>query len=121
MGNTKKINFILFILGIWYSEANKNIKNKNLEIAISKSVFIDIVRKANLANKKDRALYKNLEMLEKKKFISYNNKNLALTSKGMKLFNKINKDIAPYLKIVEIIKSKNPLSYTRKAQTVFKK
>ncbi|MBW2995532.1 hypothetical protein KY312_04205 [Candidatus Woesearchaeota archaeon] len=118
---TKKQDLILFILGNWYLEANKKIQNTNLEIAISKTVFIDLVKKANLADKKDRALYKNLETLEKKKLINYENKNLCLTKRGMKLFNKLNKQISPYLSILSIIKSKNPLSYTRKAQTVFKK
>jgi len=120
MKSTKKQNFILFILGMWYLEVNKNIKNKNLEVAISKAVFIDLVKKAKLAEKKERALYKNLEILEKKKLISYKNKNLALTNRGMKLFSKINNEISPYLSILSIIKSKNPLSYTRKAQTFFK-
>jgi predicted transcriptional regulator len=116
-----KQDFILFILGMWYLEANQHIKNKNLEVAISKSVFIDIVKKANLAHKKERALYKNLESLEKSKLISYNNRNLVLTGKGVKLFNKINKEVAPYLNIISVIRAKNPLSYTRKAQTVFRK
>jgi hypothetical protein len=117
---TKKQNIILFTLGMWYLEANKNIK-KGLEVAISKSVFIDLIKKANLTEKKERALYKNLESLEKQKLINYSNKNLSLTMRGQKLFNKIKNDISPFLGILTRIKSKDPLSYTRKAQTVFKK
>jgi len=120
MKTTKKQMFILFILGMWYLEANKKIKNKNLEVAISKSVFIDLVKKAQFVEKKERALYKNLEILEKKKLINYKNRNLALTQRGMKLFNKLNSEVSPYLSILSIIKSKNPLSYTKKAQTIFR-
>jgi DNA-binding PadR family transcriptional regulator len=118
---SRKQDLILFMLGVWYLEANKQIRNKNLEISISKSVFIDLVKKAQLATKKERAMYKNLENLEKKKFISYKNRNLALTDKGLKFFNRLNKEISPYLSIISIISAKNPLSYTKKAQTVFKK
>lgn len=120
MKTTTKQKFILFTLGQWYLEANKKLKNRPLQVAISKSVFIDVAKKAKMVKKKERALYKNLEMLEKKKLISYKNKNLILTKKGNILFKKLNQEVTPYLKVVNTLKSKNPLSYSRKAQTVFK-
>ncbi len=118
---TNKQKFILFTLGRWYLEANKKLKTRSLKLAISKSVFIGLVQKAKMVKKKDRALYKNLESLEKKKLISYKNRNLALTKRGEKLFKKINNEMQPYLKVAQALKTKNPLSYSKKAQTVFKK
>ncbi len=120
MDTTKKQNYILYALGQWYELANKQMGNKELEIAISKSVFIDLVMKAKIVEKKERALYKNLEQLEKKKLIDYSSKNLALTKKGSKLYGKLNKEILPYVQLANLLDKSNPLSYTRKAQTVFK-
>jgi len=74
-----------------------------------------------MVEKKERALYKNLEFLQKKKLISYNNKNLALTIKGKKLFEKVNEELTPYFNVSDALKKKDPLSYSKKAQTVFRK
>lgn len=120
MKSTKTQNFILFSLGKWYEEANKKIKGKPLEVCISKKSFIELVTKASLAKKQERALYKNLETLEKKKFISYKNKELMLTKKGKKLYDKLNKEISPYLNLYDKLKSKSPTSYTKKVQTILK-
>ena len=118
---TNKQKFILYTLGKWYAEANEKLKDKNLQVMISKRVFIEVAKKANIVEKKERALYKNLEFLQKKKLISYNNKNLALTDKGKKLFLKLNEELHSYFKVTETLKKQNPLSYSRKAQTVFRK
>lgn len=118
---SNKQKFILYTLGKWYAEANKKLKSKPLHVMISKSVFIDVAKKAKMVKKKERALYKNLEFLEKKKLISYENKNLALTEKGKKIFAELNKELNPYFKVTATLKQQNPLSYSRKAQTVFRK
>ena len=120
MKTTKKQNFILFTLGKWYEEANKKIKGKLLSVCISKKIFIELVMKAGIAKKHERALYKNLETLEKKKLISYDNKVLALTLRGKKLFEKINNQISPYINLYDKLKSKDPTTYTRKVQTVLR-
>ncbi|MBI4451712.1 hypothetical protein HY642_07090 [Candidatus Woesearchaeota archaeon] len=111
--------YILFALGRWYDEANKRLAGKPVEVAISKAVFIDTVHKAALAEKKERALYRNLESLEKRKYISYANRNLALTKRGNRLYEKINRKMAPYVTVVTTLKETNPFSYSKKAQTKF--
>jgi len=118
--STKTQRFILFTLGKWYEEANKKIKGKPLQVCISKKIFIELVRKAGFAKKQERALYKNLETLEKKKLVKYANKELVLTIKGKKLFSKINNQVSPYINLYEKLKSKDPTSYTRKVQTILK-
>ena len=120
METTKKQNYILYALGQWYEQANKQVADKELEVSISKSIFIDLVMKAKIVEKKERALYKNLEALEKLKLIDYKSKNLSLTKKGGKLYARLNNEIKPYVQLNNLLDKTNPLSYTRKAQTVFK-
>ncbi|MEA2037899.1 MAG: hypothetical protein U9O94_10415 [Nanoarchaeota archaeon] len=120
MKTTKVQNFILFTLGKWFEEANKKIKNKTLQVSISKNVFIDLVKKAKFAKKQERALYKNLEILEKKKLVEYKNKELKLTYRGKKLYQDIDQRIKPFLNVTKKLKDKDPISYTKKVQTIFK-
>jgi len=120
MKSTRVQNFILFTLGKWFEEANKKIKNKSLKVSISKTTFIDLVKTAKFTKKQERALYKNLEILEKKKLISYENKELELTQKGKTLYEDINKRLKPFFNVFNKLKGKNPISYTRKVQTIFR-
>lgn len=120
MKSTRVQNFMLFTLGKWFEEANKKIKDQNLAVSINKVTFIDLVKKAEIAEKQERALYKNLEMLEEKKLISYKNKELKLTERGRKLYEDIDKRIQPFFNVYNKLKEKSPISYTRKLQTVFK-
>lgn len=109
--------FILFTLGSWYLEASRKLSG-TVEIVISKATFIDLLMRANLAGKQARAVYKNLEDLEKQRLISYKNHNLALTKKGHKLFIKLYEELRPYVNVIHALKQKDPLSYSRRVQTV---
>jgi DNA-binding PadR family transcriptional regulator len=120
MKHSKVHGFILFSLGAWFEEANKRIGDKPLQVSISKKTFIELVMNAGIAKKQERALYKNLEQLEKKKLISYINKGLSLTKKGEKHYGKIKQDMAPYINVLDKLVSQSPTSYTRKVQTVFR-
>lgn len=113
--------FMLFVLGEFFTQACKRLDKAPLEISISKAEFISIVLKANMAAKKERALYKNLESLEFKGLIAYDSKNLRLTNKGKKTVGHIHSDLMPYFSVNNIIKSENTLKYARKAQTIFSK
>ncbi len=120
MKMTKVQKYILYALGKWFQEANKRIKDRPLVVSINKVSFIEIVKKAKIAKKQERALYKNLEILQKKKLVSYENKELKLTAKGERLFRKIESEVIPYFKLIKTLKEKDPIKYTRKLQTVFK-
>lgn len=119
MGVTKTEQFILFALGQWYIEANNKLRDRSLKIVVSKKTFIDLVMKAHIAEKKERALYKNLEALEKKRLIRYSNKSLALTKKGNKEFSRIYRNFSPYTNVLGLLKDKDPLSFSKECQTVF--
>lgn len=120
MKTTNVQNFILFTLGKWFEEANKKIKDNSLKVSISKTTFIELVKSAKFAEKQERALYKNLEILEKKKMISYRNKELEFTKKGKELYEDINKRIKPFFNVFKKLREENPIKYTKKVQTVFK-
>lgn len=113
--NVQKL--ILFTLGSWYLEAQRKFQDTPVSIVISKATFIDLILRANIAGKQERALYKNLEDLEKRKYIRYDNKSLALTTKGNKLFEKVYKELRPYVNVIHALKQKDPLSYSRRVQT----
>jgi hypothetical protein len=120
MKTSKVQNYILFTLGKWFEEANKKIKNSSLKVSISKTTFIDLVKTAKFAKKQERALYKNLEILEKKKLVEYQNKELELTKRGKKLYEEINDSLKPFFNVFQKLKDKNPIGYTKKVQTIFK-
>jgi hypothetical protein len=113
--------FILFALGQYYVEANKRLKGMPLEVVISKKVFIDIVKQSHIAEKKERALYRNLEVLEKRKLLSYQNHCLKLNPRGQKLFERLTKTYQPYLNLARVLEKTDIAKYTRKAQTVFRR
>ena len=119
MKSTKVQRFILYSLGRWFEEANEGV-NEPLQVSISKVLFIEILLKAGIAKKQERALYRNLEMLEQRKLVAYTNKELTLTKKGEKLFLSIKNELEPYFSVDRKLKEKSPTSYTRKVQTVFK-
>lgn len=120
MKTTRVQKYILYALGKWFEEANKKIKDRPLAVSINKLEFIDVVKKAKIAQKQERALYKNLEILEKKKLVRYSNKELELTSRGERLFKEIEKEVIPYFNLIKTLKEKDPTSYTKRIQTVLR-
>jgi len=94
---TKNQKLMLYSLGLCLKQLNKRFENKPLAFSFSKIVFIEILKESGLITKTERALYKNLEDLEKKKFIKYQGRNLIFTERGLKNFNFIQKELNPFL------------------------
>ncbi len=120
MKRSKVHSFILFSLGAWFEEANKHIEDRPLKVSISKKIFIELLTNAGIAGKQERALYKNLELLEKQKLIAYENKEIELTKKGEKAYAGVKKEMEPFINVLAKLTEKSPTSYTRKVQTVFR-
>ena len=91
-----------------------------MAVSMNKVAFIELARKANITAKKERALYKNLEALEALKIVSYDNKNLALTPKGQKVFERVRDDLIPYINVKGVLDSDHVLNFTTKTQTILK-
>jgi len=109
---------MLFTLGMSYRELNKHFAEKPIEITLSKLGFIELVHSAGIVDKKERAIYKNLEMLEKKKLIVYENKSVRLTPRGNNWFALAASEIEPYIAARDTLSAKDLLQYTKKIKTV---
>ena len=116
---SKKHLFVLFALYQYLREANKQFQRAPLTVSVSKIVFIELLKKLKLADKSERALYKNLEVLEKKKLLRYENRFLKPTKRGLKLYKKMLEEFEPYFHLMHTIKG-DVAKLTRKAQTFFK-
>ncbi len=112
-----KNRLMLFILGHFITETNKSFTDKPLALSVSKADFIDAVMNLGVVAKKERAIYKNLEQIQKDKYTLYKNKQLSLTKKGQSAYLQIHGGIKPYLKALEDINASNIFNSATKAQT----
>lgn len=106
---------ILYALGHCYKKYNQQYQDKPLQFFVSKIGFIELIKQSDSIKKQDRALYKNLEILEKRKLIEYQEKKIRLTQKGKIFFNKIEKEIKPFVDLKEFWHQK--LKTERQLQT----
>jgi hypothetical protein len=114
-----KEKLMLYALGRYYDMSAKVLPNESLAIHLPKSVFIDFVKKVELFDKGERAIYRNLEYLESRKLVSYYNKNLILTERGRSLYEKIKSEVRPYFEMNRIIVN-DRVKESKKLQTVFR-
>ncbi len=113
---TKTQRLILFSLGQFYQTINQSLEQKPLKLETSKITFIELLLQSGLITTQERALYKNLETLESKKLIEYENRMIKFTDAGLKILQKINKEIKQFVD-VEIYFKENKKT-KRKLQTV---
>lgn len=112
---TKTQRLILYSLGQFYKSLNQPLSEKHLKLRTSKIAFIELLLSSRIMGKQERALYKNLETLEDKKLIEYHNRKIKLTEKGVKIIDKINKEVKQFNNVKEYFKEvKKP---KRKLQT----
>ena len=96
---TKTQRQILFALGEFYQQLNQPLETKPLQLRTSKIVFITFLLHSGSVAKHERALYKNLEMLEKRKLITYENRMISFTEEGLSFLKKINQEIEQFFGI----------------------
>jgi hypothetical protein len=101
---TKTQRLILFSLGQFYRQLNQPLQEKPLKLRTSKIVFITFLRHSKIITAKARALYKNLETLEDKKLIEYDQKMIKFTKLGLEILAKINQEIQQFIEIKEFFK-----------------
>ena len=111
-----KYKIVMYTLG-WYEELiSKNI-TKGIEVVLPKYIFIHFIKNIGVISKGERALYRNLEFLEKKKFISYTNKDITITPKGKNFYNQIKKEVQPFIDVMQAIDPQEIVNKTKKLQT----
>jgi hypothetical protein len=80
---TKSKRLILYSLGQFYQSINQPLISKPLKLRTSKIAFIELLLESKLISKQKRALYKNIESLEKKKLIDYEKRMIKFTELGL--------------------------------------
>jgi len=107
---------MLFIIGQFFKETDQKFAESPLKVAVSKAEFIDTMMHIGVVSKKERAIYKNLEGLGHNKMITYDEKNLKLTRKGLAEYEKTVKETDRLDDIRDKIKSER-IRFKRKIQT----
>ncbi len=118
MGLKSNRKEMLYILGQFFSKAHSRFAETPLKFSISKAEFIDVIRSLMLVDKKERAIYKNLEELEKHKYLVYDDRNLRLSRKGFDEYERIRKEYDRLAVILQRLES-GKIRFKRKIQTKF--
>ncbi|MDP3698629.1 MAG: hypothetical protein Q8R47_03505 [Nanoarchaeota archaeon] len=114
---TKAQRLILYALGHFYTALNQPLVEKPVQVRTSKIAFIEHLLAAKIVAKQERALYKNLETLEQKKLISYENRMIMFTESGLKELEKINKEVRQFISLERYFEQEKP---KRKLQTMIR-
>src|SRR3989338_9021996 len=96
---TKTEKLMLYALSEFYHRLNQPLEKTPLEINTSKIIFIELLLQTQTILKKERAIYKNLEALERKKLISYEHKIIKFTDQGILQLKKIQRELQPFMEI----------------------
>jgi len=119
MGVTGTKKEMLFVLGMFFNKTSRRFSKFPLDVSVSKAEFIDVIISMKTVAKQKRALYKNLEGLQKDKYILYDDRNLRLTRKGFNEYEKVRKEVERYRKISDSIAA-GRIKFKRKTQTRLK-
>jgi len=115
----KKHEFVLYALMKYLKKLNQRFEHQPLEASVSKIDFIRLLQNLKIVEKSQRGLYRNLEVLEKRKLIKYENRFLKLTEKGLKIVKKKELQLYPYFKLI-ITLEKSHLKPKHDPQSYFK-
>jgi len=105
----------LFLLGRCYDHVSHKISDP-LEVGMRKCDFIALAKAAGLIEKSGRAMYKNLELLQKSKHVDYRNNLLSLTNRGRKHYTKKSTEVNPYISLSTALSSKDVLKFAKRNQ-----
>ena len=116
---SEKHQFILYSLYKYLTAINRRFENEPLEASMMKIDFIKLLLDLKIVEKSERALYRNLELLEEEKYLKYESRFLKLTPKGLKQALKTENEMLPFLKLWEQI-SKGDVKMLKAMQSYFK-
>ncbi len=109
---TQVEKLILFSLGQFYKSINQPLVEKPLTLRTSKITFIEWMLHSGIIAKQERALYRNIESLEKNKLIQYDTRMIMFTNLGLKELERIKKELEKRGK--ELEKNERELELKRK-------
>ncbi len=90
---------MLYALSKFYARLNQPLVEKPLQVRTSKAVFIRLILQSKVFSKQERAIYRNLEILEEKKCLIYENHMIIFTEKGLRELHKIEAEISKFLEL----------------------
>lgn len=108
-GLTKVQSFMLYALGACGEELDRSLRSRHVGLAMTKAEFIRLVQRAHIVKQQDRVLYSHLQTLEAQKYVAYDERSLVLTKKGMKVFEKAQKEFGPYVELARILSTEDLL------------
>ena len=117
MGGKKKE--MLFILGQFFKKTNRMFSKSVLDVSVSKAEFIDVILSVGAVAKQKRAIYRNLESLQKGKYIIYDDRKLRFSKKGYNEYVKI-KTEHMRMKQIEANIATQSIRFKRKIQAKLK-
>lgn len=106
---------MLFVLGEFFSRTDRQFSKAHLEVSVSKAEFIDVIQSVKVVSKQKRALYRNLEKLQKGRYIIYKDRQLSFSRKGFREYEKIRKELTR-LKQIEANMATQKFRFKRKMQ-----
>ncbi len=115
---TQVEKLILFSLGQFYKSINQPLVEKPLTLRTSKITFIEWMLHSGIIAKQERALYKNIESLEKDKLIQYDTRMIMFTNSGLKELERIKAELEKRGK--ELEKKEKELELKRKELQQFR-
>jgi hypothetical protein len=113
---TRTQRLLLYSLGQFYQRLNQPLAQKPVRLRTSKIAFIELLLSSKIITQQERALYKNLEILERKKLIAYENRMIRFTDHGLAILHKINSEIKQFIDVKTYFKTAEKPH--RKLQTV---
>jgi len=116
---SEKHQFILYALYKYLTSINRRFENEPLEASMMKIDFIKLLLDLKIVEKSERALYKNLEILQEERYIKYEAHFLKLTNKGLKQILRIEDKMLPFWKLWEQI-NKGDIKLLKAVQSYFK-
>ena len=119
MGVTGTKKEMLFILGQFFRKTNRRFSKFPLDVSVSKAEFIDVIIGMKTVSKSERALYRNLEILQKEKYLVYGDRDLKMSRKGFVEYERIRKEVELFSHISDSV-DKGKIKFKRKTQTRLK-
>ena len=112
--------YVLYALGHCFRAFTTAFLNKPLTVSMSKALFIEMLLASGSVDTKERALYRTLASLEKKRFIRYGKQGLQFSRAGFTAFKAMDVRVTMLNRIKICLHEPHMLKLHRKLQSRLK-
>ncbi len=96
----KSQQIVLFSLISYYDRMNRKFSEGHVAVYLSKAMFVAVFKQLNPISRETRTIYKILEFLEKKRYISYQGRRMKITPKARRFYDRKLKEMKPFMKLI---------------------